>query len=72
MIMAVIKITSENNKKVLRRTIVTEKLIAAQMNKDFPAFHGTQEFVTMFIRYRHCDGSYPKSEELPHPRNIIV
>jgi hypothetical protein len=42
MIMIMIKITSKNNKKSLRSTVITEKMVVAHVNKKFPAFHGTR------------------------------
>jgi len=39
--------------------IIREKLIVAQLIKNFPAFHGTPKFFNMFTRA--SIGSYPQS-----------
>jgi hypothetical protein len=36
------------------KRVLLEKLIITQLAKKFPAFYGTQRFITIFTRIHHC------------------
>jgi len=51
--------------------VLLEKLIATQLVKKFPAFYGTQKFITVFIRHATWPSPEP-AESNPHPLMLIL
>ena len=58
--------------------VLLEKLIGSQSVKNFPAFYGTQRFITAFTRAHHLSLSWARSiQSVPHPhptswRSILI
>ena len=57
--------------------VLLEKLTGLQLVKKFPAFHGTQRFITALTRVRHLSLSWvsPIQSIYPHPtswRSILI
>jgi hypothetical protein len=62
-------VTIKSNYLTTRSTIVPQKLAVPQLIKKFPAFYGTQMFITLFTTARHLPRSSDTSiQSLPlHP-----
>jgi hypothetical protein len=54
-----------------KEQVLLEKLILAQLVKKFPAFYGTQNFIT--VLQKPATGSYSEPDESnPHPFKLFL